>query len=621
MSNEMTEPAEEAAGGRPASRSVALWVLTATVALVPLATSNLVGFGIGAVPLTYDDIALPRLVIALVGMCAAWAAWLWGSSRAGIRPRMTPTLGILAALAVWAGVSAAVSPHWALGVLGQSERLEGVVTVVAYALLFGIGLQVVRRAADARFLAIGVTLAAAVSAVLGLLQSIGIDPMAGAIGGRAFSAVKAYATFGNPNFLAGLLVLVAPVAVGLAISARERAGMAGWGAAAILIAGVLVTTYTRGALIGAAVEVALLVFLLARGGLRVSRAASWFLVVLIAGATLYTASTFIRDTEQGSASDREEIMSMAAVATVAKPVFGWGPDAFMSASRLHRTRPLAQKFGYIYTTNNVHSWPLQYSATLGLPGALLLLAALGWGLWGPWRVLSARRGDLFDPVMAGILIGCVGFVVHMMTSVAVLGATVPFWVLLGALAAPCAKTVAVPRAGMRIGAIGVGVVAIGVTVLGGMLLGADHVYLRSRTEYHAREYAASAVDASTAVRLNPLSLKYRRGLAQSRLSQTFAAMTARAANADVMASWAVADGAFNETLSLDADDYAALAWRAGFDEEVGAYTGDAAIARAAIEAARKAALLDVDHPEVSALARGDTSAGGVSRALAVPATP
>jgi hypothetical protein len=194
--------------------------------LVLVASSNLTGLGIGAWPLTYDDVALPRFAIALVGATAVWLVLAMMLHRGSVL-LADQTWWILGALAAWVVVSAAVSDT-TLVWLGQSERLEGVVTVVLYAVLFGAGLQLGRSEQLVRRFAGSVVLSSVVLALHGLLQTAKADPTNYTVSGASLYLWSAFASLGNPNFLAGVLVLAIPVAMGLALTTSHALGRAAW---------------------------------------------------------------------------------------------------------------------------------------------------------------------------------------------------------------------------------------------------------------------------------------------------------------------------------------------------------------------------------------------------------
>ena len=86
--------------------NAAAWILSGTLFLVVVVWTNLSGLGIGGQSLTYDDVALPRFAVALVGAAVALI-------REGI-----PALGIL--IFLFTMVTPLMQTLPALGSLGNS---------------------------------------------------------------------------------------------------------------------------------------------------------------------------------------------------------------------------------------------------------------------------------------------------------------------------------------------------------------------------------------------------------------------------------------------------------------------------------------------------------------------
>ena len=199
--------------------TAAAWTLAATLCASMLAWTNLTGLGIGSRSLTYDDLALTRFVAGTIGIAAVWFLLALMIER-GNPLSFDNTLLVLGALALWSVVSAAFAGT-TLVWLGQSERLEGVATMFLYALAYGAGLQVGRARRVVRTLAATVAVCATLLAVHGLLQVVGLDPTSYLHSGSTLYLGSAFASLGNPNFLAGALVIALPIAGGLAVSASS----------------------------------------------------------------------------------------------------------------------------------------------------------------------------------------------------------------------------------------------------------------------------------------------------------------------------------------------------------------------------------------------------------------
>lgn len=608
-------------------RRVPLWLAMAMVALVPVVTANLTALGIDSVPLLYDSQALPRFVVAVMIMASAWAlVWVTGWKDGRVDLKVTPAWGLLGALAVWTVISATLSPHWRLGVLGQSERMEGIATFVVYAAAYGLGLQVVRSGAELRRLAQAFVTAAGLLAAYGLLQFAGLDPASHAFEGYGFDLRRAFATTGNPNFLAGALVIALPLAISLAAAARRRLEMAVWGVASLAILGALFATFTRGAWLAVLVQIFVLAVMAHRSGIRLSgrravvaSAAAILLLAALAGVSLLSAGETnviqrIAGAGGGSADERVMTVEVALDAVAQRPLVGYGPDSFVAAFRQHRSDDIADNFGAAHVSGNAHSWPLQAGTTLGVPGALLLMAALLSGFWGARRAATpdARRRAAW--VATGALVGCIGFGAYMLTNVAVLTSTIPFWLLLGAASAPWARQITVSTGVTRAAAGVCALTALAVIAASISLVGADRAYLASRLAFHGDRPGNAAELAEKAVSLNPLSIKYARGAAQAQARPAYQAITDSAAEQEVRDRYSLGVAAYERALAVDGEDYATLAQLAALHAVTGSYLGDEALLGSAQDTALRAAELDRHAANVERIASGDFSDAAVIQA-------
>lgn len=600
------------------------------VALVPLATGNLSGMGIGTRTFMYDDVALPRLVIMLVLTCAGWAVWFWRASRDETPMATNPVWAVLVALAGWATLSAVLSPHRWFTVLGQSERLEGLVTIVFYALVYGLALQVMRGERALHRAMAAFAGASTILAVHGLLQFVGIDPVDYTTQNFAFSTKVAFSTVGNPNFLAALLVLALPCAIALAMAASQIWRVV-WGVASGLILLSLVATLTRGAWAAAGVEAVLAAAVMwgqrrqvlpetRRRMLMVAVAVVFALIVLSATLLLRPDLKVGKLSSSSGAQSRIELTRVAVSAVVSRPVLGYGPDTFLAVFRQRPAMLTAEVGASNAGVNNVHDWPLQLAVTLGLPGGLLLLLAVVLGLGRSATSLSrheARR----DPLSAGAWIACLGFFLAMFLNVAMLSSTVPFWVLLGALGARRVRDHRVRHTSAVAGGVVAAVVAAAALAVSVALVAADVSYLGSRLAFNGLDRGDSVAAAAAAARLNPTSIKYARGLAQARAERATMSMKAHDASKSVYGEFALARSAFSRALAIDPEDYPSLAWLAALEAAAGNYLDDARLRGAAQGTAGSARRLDSVGRDVRALSVGDLSAAAQASALSVAPLP
>ena len=255
-----------------------------------------------------------------------------------------------------------------------------------------------------------------------------------------------------------------------------------------------------------------------------------------------------------------------------------------------------------------------------LPGALLLVAALASCL-----VVGRPRSDGGQAdgslLSVAIWIGAVGYLVQMMFNVANLASAVPFWVLMGAIAAPYARRLHVSRrAGIAFSVV-CGVLLVGSIAVSGVLLAADADYVASRLAYRGETTGDAEALASRAARLNPTSVKYARGLAQARADAVFRAGDQGAPDETVRALYSQAEQAFDGVLRVSPNDYVALAWLAGLQTWVGTRLQDPSLAEAGRATASEAAELDRTHWEIAPILSGDTSDGAVRLALSASPLP
>lgn len=619
--------------------NTASWLLAGTVLLVTVAWTNLTGLGFGTQPLTYDDIALPRFAVALIGVTGAWLVLAIMATR-GFKLCWDITWGLIAALATWSVVSG-IFANTTLVWFGQSERLEGVVTVVLYALLYGAGLQVGGSRQSVRMIAVALVVGSVVLSVHGLLQVAELDRTNFLAGSYSLYLGSAFASLGNPNFLAGVLTIALPVGVGLALTARSRFARALWWACSAIMLGALYATYSQGAWLAVLVQISagIALWLWSRQARKrgvaedaprrsFARVALPAVAVLIVGVLVIVAATTIA-TQRGlrlwggsitqSGYGRVLHLQTTADAIAERPVLGYGADNFLSAHRIHRPARYSEVFAQ--SNNNAHSWVAQYGATLGIPGAVLLASALFLGLVRI-RPRSLGSDEPIDVFAAAIWLGLIGYVVQMMFNVAVLASTVPFWLLMGALSAGYAKRIELPT---WVGRSLVGASALlvaGAVVISGALLAADSAFLSSRLAYNGDAPGDPVEFAQRAVTLNPLSVKYSRALAQPRVALVVSAIDQQYGAEEVLTLHRQADAALRDTLALAPNDYAALSWLAGLEASTGVYVGDQQLISRARQAAQRAAALDVVHESVAGLLEGgEISRPAARAALLEPGLP
>ncbi len=455
----MDAPGHSGADARSGAARVAWVTFLACLAIVPLVSTAPLAGGSGVPLLAHDpDITKFLAVLVLLPACAlAWAV----SLSAGGRVRVSRAFMPLGAALVWVAIATVAAPDGAIAVFGDGMRYQGLVSYVLYALAFFLGVQLVDSPARVRRAAEIVALAGALGAVHGLLQFAGLDPL----GHRAlgFEVNRAFGTFGNPDYFAVWQVLTLPVALALALAARTPRRAVLWWATAVLAGIAVLVTFTRGAWIGAIAGVGVLLVSAVRAGWRPRRVDTAMIAggagaaVLAALVSLGTGSGVtsvigrlgsLLDFQDGSALTRLATWRTALGAIAARPVFGFGPDGFELAFSRFRVAEYTRVAGAARFETAAHDWPLQLATTVGIIGAVLVLATVAVTLWRArgYSAGSATRGS-GRLVLTGVWAACIGVLVTLLLDVGTVGFMVVLWSMLGVLAAPDARglTARLPR--------------------------------------------------------------------------------------------------------------------------------------------------------------------------------
>ena len=383
---------------------------------------------------TNDPIVLPKLVAArvLILLLAAVvvARWLRGELTVKRTPLDLPMLAYVAS----AGVSTLFAANMTLAFFGSDGRLEGLLTIATYAALFWLTVQSLSNPAQARGVLRAVLGGAFVVAALAVLQAV-----AGALAvGPTSSVARASATFGNSNALAAYLAMVLPLAVNEFLKAPLTSDRILAGNVIAMVAIALVLTFGRGGWVGGAVGVAIVIVATrpSRRRVVVMAAAAVGLVAAIVGAIALlgaggapiaqaTATRFLSllDPTAGTGAIRLHIWKDTLGLIASRPLLGYGPDNFGLVFPTFQTGWWSR----LSLIDEAHSEPLQILATQGFVG----LAAFFWLCVAFVRLWWTGRNQA---LAAGVLGGCVGYLLTLLVNFSTVPAALPFWIFLGASA-------------------------------------------------------------------------------------------------------------------------------------------------------------------------------------------
>ena len=422
------------------------WRAARRAIVATAALAALVAFDVG----TLDVFNVAKLAIVVLGalsIVVSWAAeWAW----TGRWPlRRAPLMLPVGAVVVAACITTATSTNVRISILGFYGSYDGLVLVLACAVLF-LGVGDSFDAEHLRPALLGLFgIGGGLVALYALFQTHdrvfdGASPWDWVTWGKAsFQRTGAiWSTLGNPNHLAGLVAMLLPIGVVLVLGSRSRRERVLVGVLEAVLLVELVQTTTRGAWIAAAVSLPVLAVLLLGEVRRHRRAAAMVVGSFVAFALLSlavvvaTPSLNARYREllevggKDSLTARVELSKSAVRIGAARPLVGTGPDLFRVAFQWHQTPRFVAVFGPRRIANGAHNMFLNQFATQGMVG----LAALAWLVIAAfWRGLRALRGTDGDArlVGAGLVAALVAFVVQSSFNVQQVALTTLFWALLG----------------------------------------------------------------------------------------------------------------------------------------------------------------------------------------------
>ncbi|MBP7146983.1 MAG: O-antigen ligase family protein [Acidobacteria bacterium] len=303
-----------------------------------------------------------------------------------------PLLAVVPA-AAWAAGSAALAPD-------RAGARDGLLALVAALCLVPLSWGLARR--SVRWPRAALVLFAVSASALALLwcaQQVaiwaGLDLSAAAAPFRVPLGRRPAADFLHAGHLGSFLLAAGLGVVAAALAGARSRALASWGA---LLAVLGLAQGARATFVG------LLVAGLALGwcGAHSARARRAMLAVLVAGAIVGAAGMALRfSTGTPFAWSRLGIWGAATRAAVQRPWFGFGPGGFAALGPNYAFADPGSDPVSVYgrAFRGPHSDALGCVLGLGVPGALMLLAALGWLASVALRTARKRWGT--EPFVAG----------------------------------------------------------------------------------------------------------------------------------------------------------------------------------------------------------------------------
>ena len=310
---------------------------------------------------------------------------------------------------------------------GTNGRNTGLITYLAFAILFVVAMTASSSVFLIRFLTVALVVGVA-SLGYGVVQVLGGDP---------FDWVNPYSPvfgfLGNPNFQSSLLGILGTVVFTQLLSGSVRIQIK-----AAYLAYLLVTLYViketasqQGflvLLIGSAISLGVFVFGKSRalGYSYLGLAAVGIVAVLIGSLNKGPlASLLYKD----SVTYRGDYWRAGWKMTVDNPIFGVGLDSYGDWYRRSRTIEATLRRGPDVTSNAAHNVFLDISAYGGFPLLLIYLALMVLVLISAVKVLKRSQG--FNAGFVGLVAGWVAFQAQSIISINQIGLALWGWVLSG----------------------------------------------------------------------------------------------------------------------------------------------------------------------------------------------
>jgi hypothetical protein len=349
-------------------------------------------------PVAILPLGLNRFVFIKLAVVAAGAALAWTVHARGRLGRWaTAIIGAGGSLLI---VAALTGEQPLSQIIGRGPRYEGLVTLIVYVAAAAAGARLLgpdRGREEERLLTRLMAIAAAAVGGLALLEAIGLEPLTS-------TNARPGSLLGNASDQgAWALIVLGPLLL-VALRTKDRWAIAGASAAGAAV----VTSASRGALLGAVVVVAV-VAVLGRGRERPYALGMLALGAVAALALPFTRARLLGQTplSQATVPGRQQLWEESVALVLRQPVLGTGPSGFVDAI-VTAHRPLwYQTVGPDFPPDSPHSLPLQAATAGGLPllvilgAAALLLGRAGW--------TRSRDGTDQATLNAGILAGLAGY--------------------------------------------------------------------------------------------------------------------------------------------------------------------------------------------------------------------
>ncbi|RJQ51959.1 MAG: hypothetical protein C4521_11245 [Actinobacteria bacterium] len=391
---------------------IALRLLLGLVLLLPLAF----------LPFTIEVFIVPKAVLLWAVTALAGALVLAGDLHRGrvLVPDSFPVRALVGFCLAAAGATIASDVRY-VSLLGAFMRREGLLTLLAYALVYVLVVRLIQTRNDVRLALWAFVLPVIPTSVYALAQSFGLELVSEI--NRSEAAVRAYGAFGNPDLLGVYAALMLPILAAVVIREGGKLRLVA-GASIPPLVTALLFSYARSGWVGALFGIGLVIAAASWRPRRVLAAAAVLLLLaagLIAALGLRTLqptpaetpfaerAASIARTGEGSAATRLDIWPRTIGLILRRPLLGFGPESFRGRFMPLRGSRLVKLEG---TTrwDRPHNSLLYLAAATGLVGLACFVAFALSAISSSFRAAWMRR-DRTSLLSLGLAAGCVGALV------------------------------------------------------------------------------------------------------------------------------------------------------------------------------------------------------------------
>jgi len=452
------------------------------------------------------------LVALTISLLVRWVA------EGRVTWRRTPLDLPLLAFIASAALSTIFAVNRNVALFGTYDRWEGLLTIVTYALLFWLAVQLISGEADARGVSWSLLLSGYFIGAGAILQSA-----FGLLGGGYFreganGPIRADVTLANPDFLGIFLAMLLPIAVAKMVSRRPGTTRILSANLVVVLALGLLATFTRAAWIGAAIGV-IVVLALRRGRFHL-----WPVLISVAlvvggfgvlagvvasrpsnaqggfGDALVARIVSIGNLNSGTEATRLKTWGDTLPLIASRPILGWGPDTFGLVYPQYQS---VNKLGTLW--DKPHQDALGVAASQGILGLLAYIWILVAFVSAFWRGRTLRGA-------VALFAALVAYEVSIQANFSWIPTSLPFWLLAAAAIvtwAPDVKPVHVAEVPRRIAVPGLAVVTLMLVLL--LIPAVVFPYLAD-ADYYATQAASDLSQARATIaearRLAPYEATY-----------------------------------------------------------------------------------------------------------------